>query len=49
MSATGASQPTNEAICVDRITQEGKKITYQLKVMQQPERARACGAGAKCE
>ncbi|KAL3467639.1 velvet factor-domain-containing protein [Aspergillus heterothallicus] len=32
---------------VSRITQEGKKITYQLTVMQQPERARACGAGAK--
>ncbi|KAK2775701.1 velvet protein [Onygenales sp. PD_12] len=30
-----------------RITQEGKKITYTLKVIQQPERARACGAGAK--
>ncbi|EFQ98798.1 hypothetical protein MGYG_01814 [Nannizzia gypsea CBS 118893] len=30
-----------------RITREGKKITYSLRVMQQPERARACGAGAK--
>ncbi|KAL2813669.1 velvet factor-domain-containing protein [Aspergillus granulosus] len=40
--------PINESThSVSRITQEGKKITYQLTVMQQPERARACGAGAK--
>jgi hypothetical protein len=32
-----------------RITKEGRKITYQLKVIQQPERARACGSGAKCK
>ncbi|KAJ5147349.1 Velvet factor [Penicillium atrosanguineum] len=32
---------------VSRITREGKQITYKLSVMQQPERARACGAGAK--
>ncbi|KAL4779123.1 velvet factor-domain-containing protein [Aspergillus varians] len=40
--------PINETDhSVSRITREGKKITYQLTVMQQPERARACGAGAK--
>ncbi|KAL2835698.1 velvet factor-domain-containing protein [Aspergillus pseudoustus] len=40
--------PANESShSVSRITQEGKKITYELNVMQQPERARACGAGAK--
>ncbi|KAL2865359.1 sexual development activator VeA [Aspergillus lucknowensis] len=40
--------PINETEhSVSRITQEGKKITYKLHVMQQPERARACGAGAK--
>ncbi|KAL4915117.1 velvet factor-domain-containing protein [Aspergillus aurantiobrunneus] len=40
--------PINETDhSVSRITREGKKITYQLNVMQQPERARACGAGAK--
>lgn len=33
---------------VSRITREGKQLTYKLSVMQQPERARACGAGAKC-
>ncbi|KAJ5091700.1 hypothetical protein NUU61_006570 [Penicillium alfredii] len=32
---------------VHRTTREGKRITYKLSVMQQPERARACGAGAK--
>lgn len=30
-----------------RVTKEGKTITYQLQVIQQPERARACGSGAK--
>ncbi|RLL96481.1 hypothetical protein CFD26_103973 [Aspergillus turcosus] len=40
--------PANETeSSVSRITREGKKITYKLNVMQQPERARACGAGAK--
>lgn len=33
---------------ISRITREGKQLTYKLSVMQQPERARACGAGAKC-
>ncbi|KAL5361803.1 velvet factor-domain-containing protein [Aspergillus floccosus] len=41
--------PINETEhSVSRVTREGKKITYKLSVMQQPERARACGAGAKC-
>ncbi|KAE8350510.1 velvet factor-domain-containing protein [Aspergillus coremiiformis] len=40
--------PPNETeSSVSRITREGKKLTYKLNVMQQPERARACGAGAK--
>ncbi|OCK80351.1 hypothetical protein K432DRAFT_297828 [Lepidopterella palustris CBS 459.81] len=30
-----------------RMTKEGKKITYRMQVIQQPERARACGSGAK--
>ncbi|RAL11135.1 sexual development activator VeA [Aspergillus homomorphus CBS 101889] len=42
------SPPANETEhFVSRITREGKRLTYMLKVMQQPERARACGAGAK--
>ncbi|KFY88340.1 hypothetical protein V500_06416 [Pseudogymnoascus sp. VKM F-4518 (FW-2643)] len=32
---------------VTRMTAEGRKLTYELKVIQQPERARACGSGAK--
>jgi hypothetical protein len=32
-----------------RVTKEGRKLTYRLKVIQQPERARACGSGAKCK
>lgn len=32
-----------------RMTKEGRKISYRLTVIQQPERARACGSGAKCE
>ncbi|KAJ5578103.1 uncharacterized protein N7459_007067 [Penicillium hispanicum] len=40
--------PHNETeSSTSRITREGKQITYKLSVMQQPERARACGAGAK--
>ncbi|KAL4873724.1 velvet factor-domain-containing protein [Aspergillus spectabilis] len=40
--------PLNETEhSVSRLTREGKKITYTLRVKQQPERARACGAGAK--
>jgi hypothetical protein len=31
------------------MTAEGRKLTYVLTVIQQPERARACGSGAKCE
>ncbi|KAI9785524.1 MAG: velvet protein [Geoglossum umbratile] len=30
-----------------RLTREGRKLTYQLNIIQQPERARACGSGAK--
>ncbi|KAL8709798.1 MAG: hypothetical protein Q9220_005584 [cf. Caloplaca sp. 1 TL-2023] len=30
-----------------RATKEGKQLTYELAVIQQPERARACGSGAK--
>lgn len=43
-------QVPNETLSqASRITKEGKKITYRLKVIQQPERARACGSGAKCK
>ncbi|KAJ5902129.1 Velvet factor [Penicillium taxi] len=39
--------PNETESTTSRITREGKQITYKLSVMQQPERARACGAGAK--
>lgn len=53
MAATmrpGLMKPINETEhSFSRVTREGKTITYNLKVIQQPERARACGAGAKCK
>ena len=33
---------------MSRVTADGRHLTYELKVIQQPERARACGSGAKC-
>jgi hypothetical protein len=33
---------------IRRTTKKGRKLRYELAVIQQPERARACGAGAKC-
>lgn len=39
------SNETNSS--ASRMTKEGKKITYRMQVIQQPERARACGSGAK--
>jgi hypothetical protein len=48
-SASGIIQVANETdSSSSRITKEGKKITYRMRVIQQPERARACGSGAKC-
>jgi Velvet factor len=41
-------KPDNEAIhSTTRKTVNGKTLTYTLNVKQQPERARACGAGAR--
>lgn len=31
-----------------RATKDGRQLTYEMNVLQQPMRARACGAGAKC-
>lgn len=43
-------KPDNEAIhSTTRKTVQGKTLTYTLNVKQQPERARACGAGARGE
>lgn len=50
MASSGIIQISNETeIRSSRITTGGRKITYHMRVIQQPERARACGSGAKCE
>ncbi len=42
--------PANEDVShVQRRTVDGRLLTYRLTVLQQPERARACGAGARCK
>lgn len=49
--ATPASIPTNSprdsVQRIHRITRENRSLWYQLTVLQQPERARACGSGMK--
>ncbi|RKF71264.1 Developmental and secondary metabolism regulator veA [Golovinomyces cichoracearum] len=49
-TAMATSTPTERPSTVSRITRltkGGRKLTYVLTVTQQPERARACGSGAK--
>lgn len=46
MAASTAPKSIPEIIT--RTTKGGRKLTYTLTVIQQPERARACGSGAKC-
>ncbi|OBT67839.1 hypothetical protein VE03_02534 [Pseudogymnoascus sp. 23342-1-I1] len=42
------NRPTDSVpVELTRITAEGRKLSYYLKVIQEPERARACGSGAK--
>jgi hypothetical protein len=49
-SGPGLKPVDNETFATAiRTTQSGQKYTYKLNVLQQPQRARACGAGAKCE
>lgn len=36
------------AVMVERMTKGGRRLFYKLEVIQQPERARACGSGPKC-
>lgn len=43
-SRRGQSQPCARE---RRITKDGRQLWYQLEVLQQPERARACGSGPK--
>lgn len=48
--ATAPMPPSREEgpIIERRTTQGGRHIWYSLDVIQQPERARACGSGPKC-
>jgi hypothetical protein len=49
--ATPSAIPTNSSRDtvqrIHRVTREKRSLWYQLSVLQQPERARACGAGSK--
>ncbi|KAG6010983.1 hypothetical protein E4U21_000010 [Claviceps maximensis] len=51
MASVVAMMPTNvsrESVSrTHRITKENRSLWYQLTVLQQPERARACGSGMK--
>lgn len=43
-------QPPNEGVATfTRQTIGGKNLSYRLKVVQQPEKARACGSGPRCK
>lgn len=33
----------------ERVTSEGRRLTYHLEVVQAPARARACGNGPRCQ
>lgn len=43
------ADPGMQPAIVHRDTKGGRRLWYVLKVIQQPERARACGSGPKCE
>ncbi|KHN98250.1 VeA protein [Metarhizium album ARSEF 1941] len=51
MAASSAQIPTNPSRDsvhrIRRVTRENRTLWYQLTVLQQPERARACGSGMK--
>ena len=43
------SEPTRAIVVREMcITKGGRHLWYELEVIQQPERARACGSGPKC-
>ena len=44
-----ASSEEPAYVLMDRKTKGGRNLQYRLTVLQQPERARACGSGSKCE
>lgn len=51
MAAIAKLNPSEDSkpVFVERKTKGGRTLQYRLTVLQQPERARACGSGSKCE
>lgn len=51
MAAIAKLSPSEDSkpVTVERKTKGGRTLQYRLTVLQQPERARACGSGSKCE
>ncbi|KUI58720.1 hypothetical protein VP1G_05996 [Cytospora mali] len=50
VSALGPPAPPTrmgEIMTISRVTRDGRGLHYDLQVLQQPERARACGSGPK--
>lgn len=45
----GPSREELQPALLDRVTKSGRRLWYKLTVIQQPERARACGSGPKCK
>jgi hypothetical protein len=39
----------DNVLVLKRETRSGRVLHYRLEVIQQPERARACGSGPKCK
>jgi hypothetical protein len=44
-----AGPPREGPVVIERHTKGGRTLFYRLEVIQQPERARACGSGPKCK
>jgi hypothetical protein len=43
-------KPNNESVnTMTRLTVGGRKLRYTLSIIQEPARARACGAGPRCK
>ncbi|KAE8449730.1 hypothetical protein EG329_007505 [Mollisiaceae sp. DMI_Dod_QoI] len=47
MAATSSTRRSPVPELHTRVTKDGRHLKYRLNVIQQPERARACGSGAK--
>ena len=49
MSGTKIHDVAETTAVADRVLRDGTILRYQLSILQQPMRARACGMGAKCK